>query len=329
MMLETEGEQTVLDEDRTFNGVKVSKGIEPSKIIERSIYLYDEPDRTFERYGHLVYPIVTRDHHARLGLSSGYKQWEQENVFKKFLTDGQARSFYPHEEVTTQLQDIFEKDLKDSGMKIVKQYNSHATFSNYWECLSDRFDTDIKDSYRPGDVVQVGLVVRNGIGTAIALGIDLFTMALVCQNGAIARGKDLGTISITHASSYEKMRDRFIEDIPVAISAVQDLIAYYQRSVYVKMNQKIAEGLYEKLYISDKHFPSYFGIDQQEIKKLKEEKKEIEAKDIIHFNGDVSLWQTFNDFTADIWKSDRFHFSGKRAVEINLHNQLIQTVRAQ
>jgi hypothetical protein len=313
--------------DQTFRGVKVAKGIEPSKILERSIFLYDEPNRQFEKYGHLVYPILTRDHRARFGLSSGYKQWEQEEQFKKFLTEQQARNFYPHEEVTTQLTDIFESDLKDSGMKIVKQYSSHATFSNYWECLSDRFDTGIKDSYRVGDTVQVGMVVRNGIGTNIALGIDLFTMCLSCQNGAVARGKDLGTVSISHASSYQKMKDRFIEAIPIAIDAVKDLIAYYQRAVYVKMNQTIAENLYKRLRIGEKYFPPSFGIDSDERKK-QIEKNEYDVSKIVHYHGDESLWKTFNDFTAGIWKSGSLEFTGKRQSEIQLHNELLQQVIA-
>lgn len=313
----------------TFGDSKISKHIDPSKIIEKSIYLYNEPIKTFEQYGHLLYPILVRDHYAKIDFGSGHFHWEQEGKFKKFLTDLQAKSFYPHEEVNTQLQGIFEGELKDSGMKIVKKFDSHGGFSNYWECLSDRFDTGIKDSYRVGDVVQVGMIVRNGIGTSTALGIDVFTNCLTCQNGAVAKGKDLGSFSVSHVTNYQHMKDKFLEAIPNAIKHAKKLIEYYQQSVYVKMNQKLAEEIYDATHFSDNYYPDYFGIDKDEKKKLLESKKpsKITGKELIHFKGDnVQLWQTFNDMTHDLWHSDRLHFTGKRGAEISLHNELISIV---
>lgn len=314
--------------NETFSGVKVRKDIDPSKIIEKAIYLYDDPDKTFEQYGHLLYPILIKDHYGKIDKGSGYKLWQQNGDFKKFLTD--HTSFYPHEEVTTQLKNIFENELVDSGMKIQKTYDSHGGFSNYWECLSDRFDTGIEDSYRKGDVVQVGISVRNGIGTSVALGIDVFTNCVACSNGAIARGQDLGSFSVSHITDYNKMKNRFLEAIPNAIHHAKKLIDYYQKSVYVKMNQKLAEEIYDKTHFSDKYYPEYFGIDPDEKKKLLETKKpsKITGKELIHYNGgdNVQLWKTFNDMTHDIWKSERLHFSGKRGAEITLHNELISIV---
>jgi hypothetical protein len=319
--------QTIDLQDK-FGGAKFEQGIDPSKVIEKSIYTYNEPIKTFEQYGHLLYPILVRNNYTRIGFGSGYYHWEQEGKFKKFLTDLQAKSFYPHEEVTTQLTDLFEGELKDSGMKIKTRYDSHAGFSGYWECVSDRFDTTIKDSYRVGDVVQVGMIVRNGIGTSVALGIDFFTNCLTCANGAVAKGKDLGTFSISHATNYKDMKTRFLQAIPDAIKHAKKLIEYYQKSAYIRLNQKIAEEIYDKTYFTEKYYPDYFGIDPEERKKAKQDKKKSLGEKVVNFktSDNITLWQAFNDMTAELWHSDRLQFSGKRGLEIRLHNELISLV---
>lgn len=316
--------------NNTFNGMKVAKGLDPNKIISKSIFLYNEPNRQFEKHGHLLYPLVGRNHRATLDTSNGNVLWQQELAFKKILNESQARNFYPFEEVSTNLTDLFNEKLKDTGMHIVREYSSHGDFSHYWECLSDRFDIDIKDSFRVGDTVQVGMVVRNGIGTSVALGIDLFTNCVRCSNGAIARGKDLGSIAIAHASSFAKMKHRFEEAIPIVIEHVKGLISYYQRSAYVRMNQEIAEQLYLNLHrpVSDGYYPDYLGIDTDERKRQEEKDGRItDISKIVHYRQEnIALWQAFNDLTSPLWKSQTLGFTGKRTAEIALHRQLIKIV---
>jgi hypothetical protein len=55
---------------------------------------------------------------------------------------------------------------------------------------------EVIDNKGMKDEVRVGCVIRNSLGAGVALGADLFTYRLICENGAIAKGRDLGSIAI-------------------------------------------------------------------------------------------------------------------------------------
>jgi hypothetical protein len=307
-----------------LDGIRFASNIDPQDVIERGVFLYDKPDRTFERWGHLTYSLIGRNHKGIFDVVEKPKWWEQNGEYKKMLFN----TLYPHEEVQYQVNQLFENELVDSGMKIVRNHISHDGYTQYWEVLSDRFDVELKDSYRKDDVVQIGMMVRNGIGTGIALGIDLFTNCLVCLNGAVARGQDIGSIAISHVGDYEAMKAKFLEAIPNAINRAKDLIEYYQQAVYVKMTQKIAENFYTNLKdLTSSHYPEYFNLDD-DARKDKEKRKD--AKEIVNFSerDHLSVWEVFNDFTQDLWHANKMKFSGIRYNEISLHRALIQTVNA-
>src|SRR5215510_14210362 len=142
--------------------LKYASGIEQKDILERKTFLWNRPDKRFAEFGDLLYPqLVTSNGVVNLGNNSKY--WEEDGNFMGNLTEKQAKSFYPHRAVSKHLGRVLEEHLKDTGMRIVQEHNANNKFTHYWECLSDRFDRKIKDTHaKVDDVVQVGMLVRNG-----------------------------------------------------------------------------------------------------------------------------------------------------------------------
>ena len=65
-------------------------------------------------------------------------------------------------------------------MHIVEEYEAHDGDSHYWTLLSNEFHKVDKDK------IKIGVAIRNGIGTNVSLGVDLYTVRQVCENGAVA-----------------------------------------------------------------------------------------------------------------------------------------------
>lgn len=302
--------------------IRFDSNIDQSKVIYRDLALYDNPDRTFERWGHLLYPILTTHCHGRIGFGQGYRYWEQNGAFKKFLP--RNTPFYPHEELNYQLNQILNGELVESRFHVAEENESHAGYTHFWTLLSDKFNRKLPHSYRLDDVVQVGILIRNGIQTDEALGIDIFTQALKCMNGAVARGPNFGSFAIKHVGSYEKMKEAFLQYIPLVIEKAQRVVDIYDKSTKLVMTQERAEKFFKKAKaVSNDYFPENFELDED-----KRKDSEASVKDIVRFNpkGNVTVWETFNDFTQNLWHSEKLKFSGKRNHTTQIHNALFDIV---
>jgi hypothetical protein len=305
-----------------------ASGINPNKILEKKIQVYDEPDLTFSKWGHVLRPLLVPNAKGIVTKAKD-RHWEKDGTFEDFIRENTV--FYPNEPLGDHLKDLLKKDFKDK-MQIVDEHESHNGRSHYWECLSDKFNKDIKgSSLKVGDTVQVGMIVRNGIQTDIALGIDIFTKRLSCTNGMISKHPE-GNISIAHIGSFESMREKFLAAIPIAINAAKNMIEYYQQSAYVKTSQRIAENFYTGLRnrLTPQYFPDDFNLD------IDLEKKEPEkVSKIVRYepHGEKKLWDMFNNFTEKIWHADKIvkrgnglSFTGKRNTETQLHKVLIAQI---
>jgi hypothetical protein len=302
--------------------ISYASGIDPSLILEKKILVLDKPDRRFEKWGHLLRPILTTTTN-NLVRKIDQRHWEHKGEFEDFLNKNTV--FYPHEEVGDQTQKIIDTSLQKHKLRLVDEYDSHHKRSHYWEYVSDLRDNVIKgSSLKVDDVVQVGMIIRNGIQTDIALGVDFYTKRLSCSNGAISAARSEGNISISHVGSYEHMKERFLEAIPYAIEKSKEMIDYYQQSVYIKANQKLAEEFYSQLRnkITPKHFPENFNLDLDEIKKDPEKQN---VSKVVNYKPktEEKLWDVFNNFTENLWKSKKLSFTGKRKTETALHQVLV------
>jgi Domain of unknown function (DUF932) len=302
----------------SHNKLTYAQGIDPEKILEKKVMVLDQADRTFAQWGHLTRPTLSNTNNYI--SKTGHRHWEQHGEFQDFLNKGTV--FYPHEAVGDHVQKVINTSLKDSKLQLIEEYSSHHGRSHYWEYVSDLRDNIIKGSLKVNDVVQVGMIIRNGIQTDIALGIDFFTKRLSCTNGAISAAKSEGNISIPHIGTYEHMRDRFLDAIPFALEKARELINYYQESAHIKANQKLAEDFYSQLRnkITARYFPDNFNLD---LDKAKAEPEAISKIVKYEPKTEEKLWDVFNNFTENLWHSEKLSFTGKRRTETALHQVLI------
>jgi len=308
-----------------------AKDIDQTKVLEKKIMVLDEPDLTFAKWGHIFRPFLTPNAKG-IVTRSKERHWEKDGNFEDFIHPHTV--VYPNEPLGDHIKEFLHKELNDR-MHIVDEYTSHNERSHYWELLTDRFDKWNKDikgsSLKVGDTVQVGMIIRNGIQTDIALGIDIFTKRYSCSNGAITTHQE-GNISIPHVSSYESMREKFLQAIPIAVNAARKMIDYYQDSAYIKANQKLAERFYSGLRnkITETYFPPNFNIDPDIAKKEPENVAKIVKYEP---KKEEKLWDVFNNFTERIWHAELFAkgkglaFTGKRKAETALHKLLVAEIK--
>jgi hypothetical protein len=301
-----------------------------------------QADRTWQHYGHILAPIAFRNRWDKLDTRSGYYLWlqnqgdyvgtDEQLLERKLLKDTQT--FLPHEEVSHQLTEIFDNELKGSGLHITDRHQSHHGDTMHWTILSDSLNRNIENSYvGKDDIVRFGAVVRNGIGTNVALGVDLFTYRLICENGAIARGTDLGSFSISHARRKdERIQDAIVPAIKRCVEHLKDFTDYYQQATKIAFNQKILDTIITKLAPSDRMIPEKDIDIDYDLRRKKE--KNPTNKDLQHQSEykisrqgkEKDMWHIFNDFTELYWHNNKMSFHRISRKEQQLHQVLIQTV---
>lgn len=252
-------------------------------------------------------------------------------IERKLLRDTQT--FLPHEEVRHQLTEVFAHELEGSGLKITHEHEGHHGDTMHWEILSDRFDRNIQNSYiGKDDIIRFGAVVRNGIGTNVALGVDLFTYRLVCENGAVARGTDLGSFSISHVRrKNERIQDAIVPAIKEVVSRLKDFTNYYQQATMITFNDRMLQEIVKKMQPSDKMMPKWVDIDF-DLRRLKEQRpkdQELQRKSEYSIGREArgyDLWHVFNDMTANYWHNGNMAFHRISRKEQQLHQVLIKAV---
>ena len=111
------------------------------------------------------------------------------------------------------LQRLADKHKDEWEILPDQTYDDKKGFRRYWGILSKRLDQEVKDSFRIGDVVRFGGMVRNGIDEGLAVGFDMFTYAVLCANGSIGRGEGLGGGSWAHLGKVDLFEKRVLEGL--------------------------------------------------------------------------------------------------------------------
>jgi hypothetical protein len=267
-------------------------------------------DASFEKYGHIFYNVLVQDGKGRWTTTSRLKYWEQDGTFRKILPINTP--VYPFEPMMDDLEEVIKKEIeidegaegrsvfdeavKKARFEIKNKYFSHNGFSMYVELVSPDIRKVIKGSYVKDDIVQLGLVIRNGIQTGVSLGADFFTYRLHCLNGAVGRGENFGSISVRHVGEQKKMIDVFKQGIPVIINLGQRILDVYEMSTAFRFNEEMAKKIYKRTHITEKYFPQYFAIDKDQKDPEKQVSLTNEARGL-------SLWEVFNDMTAALTRS--------------------------
>lgn len=282
-------------------GVKISYG--------------DIDDTWLEKYGYRQAPINATDAQGVDAGPTGTKAILQksEGDLKQFLRliMPQTQPFIPHEAVQdiviNRLPEI--PEVKERGVTFEQTAikESHYGNSRFW-IIQTNLNAVIKGSHVEDDRMQLGFVVRNGYNTNVALGFDMCNLRIVCTNGTIARGQDIGSTSIRHVGNDpKKLLELFQVAMINALDSAHQLIEFYESLTKVKLNQKIAEHLYKSIHMPDKYFPDYIEVN---LSKKSRKSEEAKAKDKEKHKTPVTLtadgkgktlWETFNDITRPLW----------------------------
>jgi Domain of unknown function (DUF932) len=292
-------------------------------IREVGVYAdYTQADNVWkQKFGIVGVPVMATDSVGNVVGNSGMKIEVQESAdpkvesyIKVALPD--SLTFVPHEaidELTADNGKLLEKklldfnpELKKNGFKIeyAKKKESHKGLTAHW-IVQTNLDAKINNSWQKNDMMKFGFCIRNGYNTATSLGIDIFTMRLICENGAFHRSKSLQKMSFKHVGKDpKKLFATFETAIMKAIEDWAEVLQEYELMAKTKLNQKMTEYIYERNNnLPDRFFPDYYNVVDE--KQRKKDQPLVVLAPNVQKNGTVTLWQNFNDMTKPLWRSDQ------------------------
>lgn len=256
----------------------ISKVIEGVRAIEMP-FDFRRTDYTWnDQYGITTVPLLVR---SASGDLYDDKRWK--GIFidgKYYRIVSRAYTIFPNEETQELITEIAEKQNLTMG----KSHFSHFGYAKYWEVL----DLNNRVKVEEGDELNLGFVARNSLGAGVALGAEAFTFRLVCSNGAIARGKDLGSVALRHVGNHDEMVERFTQNLHRVMRKSKELVAVYRKATKIKMNLVIAKDFVK--YVPERALPDSIEITR----------KKGKITDIMLTRRDT-LWETFNDVTQAVW----------------------------
>src|SRR5262245_32755307 len=194
-----------------------------------------------------------------------------------------------------------EKIKKEFKIEKITENLSHNGLTKHWTVLTNVFQT-VEDSHVKKDQVQLGFTVRNGYNTRTSLGVDIFTWRLACENGAWAKGVDLaGSTAFRHIGNPKSLLKQLQTTIMEVTLQWSEIMKIYNKMARTKLTDKIANRLWNETRngwdINQRFFPKYFQID------LKTDIKKKQAVTLTNQGRNVSVWESFNDMTHDLWRA--------------------------
>lgn len=276
-------------------------------------------DNTWSRFGHDFAPKVIKYEGVETPQDTRDKIWMFNGQYMDDLS--KAYSFIPNEYVD---ELIDESDLAANGFETLKRHVSHNGRTVHWTLLSKK-----KEKVKVGDDIQVGAVIRNGCGTNVSLGVDVFTYRLQCLNGAVYKRKEHG-FSLPHIHDVEYMVNKLKYLVQQAVDYGSDLIGIYKKAEAIPVDDRIANQLYKKLLQANHYIPDNWEvIPYKEVKELRKEGKLAEFDGLVRVTEDLSLFRTFNEITEkqrDGLNKGIISFAAVAKHQQNLHNGMIEVV---
>jgi uncharacterized protein DUF932 len=249
-----------------------------------------------DAYGITSVPLLVRAANGTLYDDRRLKGIFVDGKYKRIVS--RMYVVFPNEKVYELIKILAEQQ----GLEIRNTHESHGGDAKYWEVL----DTDMQYSVTNNDQMLVGCVVRNSLGAGVALGADSFTYRLICSNGAIARGADLGSVAIKHLGTHEQMLDTFRDSITTMVSRSVQLLDVYRKATEIKMNLKIAEDFLK--YVPERALPSCIEYEKKKGKVMS-----------VNLSRRDTLWESFNDVTKSAWHYNKSGWLTKSGVLQRAH----------
>jgi hypothetical protein len=270
---------------------------------------FERVDDTWKKYGLYSIPLLVRasdgtkyDDHKFKGLFRlKIINKKKELVYNKLAH--RKYVVFPNEECDI----VVQKFLDNYGAKFkLDLYKTHTGYNGdamYWELRSKK-EYDIGTN----DKVQLGFIVRNSLACNVSFGVDLFTFRLVCQNGAISKGRDLLSLKIPHygKGSLKQMYDSLYQRIHGLFVEGEELLTQYRIATKIKLRQAAAEAIAKK--ISNRYVPDYIDINP-----------ETHVVKIASRRENTSFWNVFNDVTESVWHNNALSFLTKADITNVMH----------
>lgn len=289
---------------------------------------YGQSSEPWKEYGILELPVMNTNLKGEMVGPSGMKVEIQkvrdggEPVVRCILPAGMA--FVPFEAIDGFMESDLEKRIRDAypeqkdfRIESIRRIASHNGNTMHWTVQTNTI-AEVKDSHVKNDQLKLGFCVRNGYNTGTALGIDLFTMRLVCSNGAFAKGTDLMSMSMRHVGNPKDLMASFKTSIMNLVEEWRELLKVYGRMAKVKLTKKMAQHLWDSTRhgwdINERFFPDYYVIPEKPKEREKENKMAIA---LTSAGKSVSLWENFNDMTYGLWRAqDETTYTNEKGKEM-------------
>lgn len=262
----------------------------------------------YKKYGDVTAPNVYRSYDGTQLLETGDKtlfrfytkkdtglECSTTEAYKKRLTNTEV--YIPHEEVeyhTFKAIENFNKNNdNDFGeLKIVDDTRTaNHGYTKYWRFMSNK-----KHEVKKGDTVQFGINFRNGIGTYISLGGDLYSYRLACLNGAVTTDKKMGSFNIPHRKSASAMLERLTDGLANMLENYKNILQVYKAFSVTKLTQPLLNKILRETDIPQIYLPQHI-VDVI----TKKEDKNIVGSALIKLRKhDATLWDFFNGITEPL-----------------------------
>jgi len=287
---------------------------------------YDQAGHQWKKYGYTELPVMRTDAEGKIAGYSGMKIEVQkvagttEPFVRVSLPDSQA--FVPFEAIDDilegmqkRMKDTFPELAKGEGFKIEKISKKVSRGGNtcHWIVQTNITET-IEGSFKKNDQLKLGFCISNGYNTGVALGVKLFTMRLVCSNGAFAKGADLAANTIKHIGDPVALLKTFQTSLLNIVEEWTELLQVYNKMAQVKLTEKAAKYIYQSTRkgwdIADRFFPDYYTIAEPKKEKTQKEVQEkakvpipVPVIGLTAKGKSVTLWENFNDMTFGLWRA--------------------------
>jgi hypothetical protein len=225
-----------------------------------------------------------------------------------------------HEFVEDALFAIADKNKEEFEIMRDQTYHDKKGYRRYWGVLSRRLDTEIKDSFRTGDVVRFGAMVRNGINEQTSVGFDMFSYAIKCLNGSIGRSKELGSEAWKHTGPAEDLQTKILAGLNEMFDMGEAFVENILVANKTKMIPEHIKQIYQKTDIADKYYDEQYFTINSDVKMTDKDRITLVDKG-------VTLWEGYNAITAQVWHSEDIAFGKKSKALRQLNEQLVQIVQ--
>lgn len=248
-----------------------------------------------DKYGITSVPLLVRSASGKLYDDKRLKGLFVDGKYKRIVS--RKYVVFPNQEVDELIREIAD----EQHLTIGKTHDSHYGDAMYWEVLDGT-----SEYIEKGDEMNFGCVARNSLGAGVALGAECFTFRLVCSNGAIARGQDLGSVALRHMGTHEQMLEKFTSSISDVIEESHTLVQAYRKATQIRMSLLIAEEFAK--YIPERALPDSMEVIRKHGKIAS-----------VALNRRDTLWETFNDITKAAWHHRKSEWMTKSGILQRAH----------